>query len=575
MTKSKQPDDQKVEPQLEQGRPVSGAFSHLMPTDRAVWGEARRLVGNKNIRVEDLAICAAQDPIIVLELLRISNAMFFSGGRSPITAAKTAIIRLGSDVVLETLDKIGERPDLDDAKVAKVFEENRGRSKRISIVASIIAEALARNLTDDAQTAALFVNIGELLAIMHLGPTYLKLAENTSRATVNYRLAQDHKFDCERMGVTYLRRNGIPEAILFALDREAASRVPERAILRPICQAATEMCEAFDLKRWEKIAPGKQLPPKSSIRMLQIADPQYLRVYERASEYLFSAKVLDDMRRESQGAASHTTHPATVSSEALSADIGAIMELNQALPQTATPSAESSSPEAPSAALPSVEKTPLETLAEQSARQGMSKAIKTVRESAENVDQFKLVDAKKQRKTLARRKEQAPIAPPVINTKNGATLVTSITENFEKATRSEELLAQLLESLVDKGPFEKSALIVVSKDRRHAVVVAARGPNIGNGQKLSLDDPLSPLAQCFSKVQSFGNRESPVSPFGSRAFALSPIDADHETPVALYADCGNLSALSFEARRVFRAVVDVLNKRLPSIPGGIPVEITV
>lgn len=126
--------------------------------------------------------------------------------------------------------------------------------------------------------------------------------------------------------------------------------------------------------------------------------------------------------------------------------------------------------------------------------------------------------------------------------------------------------------LVD-GPYEKSALIVVSKDRKHAIVVAARGPNIGNGQKIELNDPLSPLAQCFSKVQSFSNRINEASPFGCKSFALAPIDADHDTPVALYADCGNDAALTFEARRVFRTVVNLLNQKLPTIPGGIPVEL--
>jgi hypothetical protein len=116
-------------------------------------------------------------------------------------------------------------------------------------------------------------------------------------------------------------------------------------------------------------------------------------------------------------------------------------------------------------------------------------------------------------------------------------------------------------------------LIVVSKDKSQAIVVAARGPNIGNGQKLSITDPLNPLAQCFTKVQSFGNRESEYSPFGSKSFSLAPINADHDTPVARYADCGNDRAISFEARRVFRTVVEILNERLPQIPGGIPVEL--
>jgi len=563
MAKENPPDTEKPVPTGDGVRSSSGALSLQLPPDRIVWAEARRLVGNKNIRVEDLAICTAQDPVIVLDLLRIANAMFFSGGRSPITSTKSAIIRLGSDVVLDALDKLGERPGIEDPKVSRWFEDHRQRGKRISIIASIFAEALARNLTEDAQTAGLFASMGDMLAAAYLGSAYVTLAEANQRASVNYRLAQDHRFDCERMGLSFLRRNGMPEALLFAIDREAASRVPERAILRPICQAAVEMCDAFDLKRWEKLAPGKQLPPKSPIRMLQIAEPQYLKIYERASEYLFSAKVIEEMRRDGGSVTAAPTSRQTSSTAELNADIGKLVkgEVEQEPVGSVPP------------IIPPARRVPL--AGEEGARVGIAGAVKSVVESRETIDQFSLVDAKSRKKTVARSNETVMIAPPEIHTSNGTTIVTSIVQQFDQATRSEELLAQLLEALVDKGPFEKSALIVVSKDRKSAVVVAARGPDIGNGQRLSLDDPLSPLAQCFSKVQSFGSKESPVSPFGSKAFALAPIDADHETPVALYADCGNSGTLSFEARRVFRAVVEVLNRRLPGIPGGIPVEVSV
>jgi HD-like signal output (HDOD) protein len=562
MTKDKFIEDEKGSAGGDSTRSSGAALSLQLPPDRAVWAEARRLVGNKNIRVEDLAICAAQDPVLVMELLRIANAMFFSGGRSPITSAKSAIIRLGSDVVLDTLNKIGERQDFEDPRVVAFVEEHRQRAKRISILSSILAEALARNLTEDAQTAALFAPMGEILAVAYLKRKYLALAEGTSRSTMNYRLVQEYKFDCEKMGVMYLRRNGVPEAILFAIDREAASRVPERAILRPLCQAAVEMCDAFDSKRWEKLAPGKQLPPKSPTRMLQIAEAQYLKIYERASEYLFSAKVIEDMRKE--GGRPSSTPPAS--------DERGQVELNSEIGALVGPDSSSkTTPQAIPNLQTSVEPSPVVS----NMRSGIADTVKVLEDARSQIDQFGLSDAKAHRKEVARSTEVVFVEPPVIHTTNGTTIVSAITGQFEQATRSEELLSQLLQSLVDKGPFEKSALIVVSKDRKSAVVVAARGPNIGNGQKLSLDDPLSPLAQCFSKVQSFGNKESPVSPFGSKAFALSPIDADHDTPVALYADCGNSATLSFEARRIFRSVVDVLNQRLPSIPGGIPIEVSV
>jgi hypothetical protein len=160
-----------------------------------------------------------------------------------------------------------------------------------------------------------------------------------------------------------------------------------------------------------------------------------------------------------------------------------------------------------------------------------------------------------------------------MRTSTANAFVANITEQIEGAKRSEDLLRDILGILTEDGPFEKTALMVVSKDRKTSIVIAARGPQIATGQQLLLDDPLSPLAQCFTKVQSFGNRASPESPWGSKAFALSPIDANHETPVALYADCGISGSITFEARRIFRVVVEILNQKLPTIPGGLPVEL--
>ena len=103
-----------TENQVEAAKGSGRPFSILFPPDMVVWNEARRLVIDKNIRVEDLAVIASQDPAIVIELLRTSNAMFFSGGRSPITSVKTAIVRLGSDVVLDTLEKMRDRAPIPD-----------------------------------------------------------------------------------------------------------------------------------------------------------------------------------------------------------------------------------------------------------------------------------------------------------------------------------------------------------------------------------------------------------------------------------------------------------------------------
>lgn len=530
----------------EQGWPTD-PLAWELPPDALVLAEARKLAGDKNVRVESLATACLQDPVIVIELLRTSNALYFSGGRSAITSAKTAIVRLGSDTLIETLDSLLQRRRLEDTQVVEYLEMFRSRSKRIGIVARLFAEALARTLSEDCQAAGCLFSVGEMLAVAHLQGVYIELAGAHQRSGVNYRLAQNHRFDVEIMGVEYLRRHGIPDALLFAIDRDGRSRTQDRALMKPLCMAASELVDSFDSNKWERLAPGKTFSPKSALRMLQMSDAQYLKIYERASEYLFSVKVIEERRRQ-EG------YDAPI-------DVAPFEEaIEEVVDEPARQDLEDLNSE-----IQDLLQSPNENI------EISPKSETTITEVEHEItSQFAL---RKDKKTSARKSGAVKIvAPPKSVSKNSTAFLSSVTAITEKAVSSEELLSDIMGILVN-GPFEKAALIVISQDRKHALVVAARGPNIGNGQRIELLDPLSPLAQCFSKVQSFSSRANEASPFGSKAFAVAPIDADHETPVALYADCGKDGALTFEARRIFRNVVDILNQKLPSIPGGIPVEL--
>jgi HD-like signal output (HDOD) protein len=556
-------------------------YRTLFPAQPLVWQEARRLAADKNARVEDLATAANQDPVIVIELLKVANALFFSGGRQSITSVKTAIIRLGYDVLIETLNQIGERPQITDQKMSFWFETHRSRCRRISIIARMLSEVLAKNLADDCQASALFFCLGEMLAVTHFEKEYVDLAERSPRSTVNYRLAQDHKYDVESATMSYLQRQGIPEGLTFAIDRESSAKAKERAIMKPICFAAVELVDAFESNRWEKLSPGKQISGKSSIRILPLSEGQYLKLYERATEFLHADKALEAKRRELTALNPHTDvskldipraapspspEPERTASldDEISALLGATKNRDiEEVSEPLTPPSRVSTPQNTSSA---------------AKRASTPVSVTTVTELKNDVfdanDQFSIVQSKEKVRVV---RQTAPPpnrkAPPPLVSKRGSETVNTISDMFSTSETSEELLSKLLAMLVDTGPFEKSALIVVSKNKKTAIVVASRGPMIGTGARLDISDPLNPLAQCFSKVQSFGNKESDLSPFGSKSFALSPINADHDTPVALYADCGNDRSITFEARRVFRTVVEILNERLPQIPGGIPVEL--
>ena len=541
----------------------TGPFSRTFFPNALVWNESIRLASNKNIRVEDLALCCSQDPVIVIELLKTANALYFSGGRPPITTATTAIIRLGSETVIEALQGLATRPPIESENVKRLFEIHRNRGKRCAIIARMLAELVAKTVQDDCHTSGLFMFVGDLLAVAHFGETYVKLHSANSPSSLLYKLAQDHKFGVEKMGLSYLQRQGIPDSVLFAIAREGKTRSQERAVMKPLCFASAEIIDAFDTNRWERIAPGKQLPLKSSLRLLGLSDSQYLKVYEKASEYLFNEKIayesisLEDLTscsapapEESDifiitGAEPQNTGTSGLDADVLQDEIQQLLDLSVDINATESPSR-------PTKSSPAVAPT------------GAPQIL---------ADRYS-INKSAAAKTTARVEKCTPVVtPPPLRTSAGNAFVSNVSKELDSATTSEELLRSILGILIEEGPFEKSALIVVSKDRKNALVIAARGPSITNGQTLILEDPLSPLAQCFSKVQSFGSRGSSDSPWGSKAFALSPIDADHDTPVALYADCGNNGSLTFEARRIFRVVVDILNQKLPTIPGGIPVEV--
>jgi HD-like signal output (HDOD) protein len=554
----------------------------MFPPHALVWSEASRLALRKDVKVTDVALCALQDPALVLELLKRANALYFSAGRPPITNVATAITRLGSDVVAELLNELLQREPIEDLEIRRIFEIHRNRCKRAGILAHMLAEIISKPLAEECHTAGLFLFVGDMLAAQHLGKVYAHLYNSQSLVSVQCKLAQDHKFDSDKMGLNYLQKSGVPDPVLTAITRNGSNRNPERAVMKPICFAAAEMVDHFDNDKWEKLSPGKQLSPKSALRFLQIHGATYLRLFERATEYLYldkaqqertpieelgrpkpieiEAPVVEQVASPEAGVGDNDTFTSD-----LEADLQALLDCPLPPPppptrggatgRVAPPPRRGPPPPRPS----SRKDTP----------------------SAEpHLDRQQIIQKsydlgpKDPNDLTARRKQVTPIAPPApMRTSTANAFVANITEQIEGAKRSEDLLRDILGILTEDGPFEKTALMVVSKDRKTSIVIAARGPQIATGQQLLLDDPLSPLAQCFTKVQSFGNRASPESPWGSKAFALSPIDANHETPVALYADCGISGSITFEARRIFRVVVEILNQKLPTIPGGLPVEL--
>lgn len=533
-----------------------------LPPEKEVIKQVQQLLGNKKVSIESLTETIALDPVIVIELLRVANSVTNSAARTQVIAISNAIISLGMVQVGQVLDQLLTREKLSSSELNTALEEQRTHCVEIARVARTIARAISPSVANTAYTTGLLVHIGDMLVISELRGKYLEIAKSQGkRSKINYRLMQDFEYDVEANGIEFLQQTGVPEKIVSSINRNAVPQSAESAEVRTICFSAIEMIEAFESGRWERLAPGQKIPSSSSIRMLQLTDQKYAELYEKVSAYFGGdaetedAFTADEIKQEA----------AAVSAPAYVEDA-----VPPATPAEPTPDpVEASSPD-------TAQKAISEEVALTSAP--VNEAPPTPTGSSKRLDSMfgetlswlkKAKDTKQEQKQKTEEDRLSIPEVPQSTASKTQEALSGIEDMISAAANSEQLLTQLLSQLVTCGFFKKSALLVIAEDRKSATVRVAAGSALSKGQQIQIDDPLSPLARAASKVQSIGNKDSEVSPFGTKAFALAPIESNHELPVVLYADCGD-EAISLAGRRFFRGVVSALNERLSILPGGLP-----
>lgn len=472
----------------------------LLP-NRSVVEKALMLMRDPNVSISELAAAVSHDPVVTIELIRAANVMFVTQNRPAILSARNALVRLGSESIVAALEKLAARPAFTDTAVAIEFERLRVISNWVSDVAGFVAGACHQDLLEESESAALFTNIGHMLACTKFGATYVKLSKSLSRPSLNWRLLNEFSFDTKAQMIAYLRHCGLPNSVFFAFDRDMPVKNPNQAALRFIVESAFELVEAFDSERWGRYSPKGELPSKSSLRMLKLSERQYEQIYESCHTYR----------------------------EALLASIVGSREVGVSLQDSSTPADEEKSGAGVSSA-PQVEPTYIESSATE--EESYTEQLST--------------DAQKVLQLLARMCTEAKSA--------------------------QDLLQKLLSLLVDDAPYSRAALIVLGKDHRSAYLHTSTGEGFDENQRIALNDPLSPLAMCLTKIRSFNSQGGTdlAAPFGISAYALSPIKIKNPTPVVLYADCGLTEPVGLEARKLFRLVVGLLNTTLPRLPGGLP-----
>lgn len=260
------------------------AFEGLPPLASEL-NQLKTIVSDTTKRADQAAALANTDPIIVLELLRTANGMAYSEGKPPVTTAKQAIVRLGADGSVDAVESMAGGSSYSE-KTAQAFETARTRCVLLAKIAEKMSSTLLKNFVEDTFTAGIFLNIGELVTINKLQDKYVEIVEANSRTKLLYRLEKDHKINLERVAVEHLKKAGVPDLILFAIDSSMTAPQPARALMKPICASSEEFLTFYEGNRWEKIKPGETLPVKSTLRMLPITEAQYKTVYEGVGQLL-------------------------------------------------------------------------------------------------------------------------------------------------------------------------------------------------------------------------------------------------------------------------------------------------
>ncbi len=278
----------------EERRHSGGPLAIDLPPDARTLNSALVLASDRNARINTLAQTVSEDPILSLELLRVANAMFYSGDRPSILNVRTAVVRLGSGAVVDALTKLKQRPSLAPEEVASEFESLRRQSSQIAVVAEIIAGIAHRDLNELAAIAGLMTQMGHLIACAYFGERYLDIARTRSRASAQYKLQQDHNFDLVTVQLGYLRMRGIPQEVLLSLDKNAQCKTPAQAALRFIVQSSIELVEAYSREQFDRYKKQSDLPSKSNLRLMKLGEHQYDEMIELITAYLDGPEIETD-----------------------------------------------------------------------------------------------------------------------------------------------------------------------------------------------------------------------------------------------------------------------------------------
>lgn len=485
------------------------------------------LLSDKNVRISKVSEAILKDPITTLEILFRANSGEFATEKSKVSAVHTAVVRIGSEELFKIMKSLLSRNNKLSPELVSEVNQLRTLSCRASIIAEILSTHLQRDITEIAQTCSLLSYFGLMLACETLKSSYLELSHIKKRNALNYKLLTTYGYDPNKVQLDYFQKKHLPNLIFFAFDKELKCKTTAQSSLRFIVESAMEISEAQEEDKIEKYKHFHKLPAKSSLRLLKINEQIYETIFNEIEEALGITK---------------KTKKSDNHDEETIDNLNIDHDHNSERTERALPAYEST-PEATSSRTPTLIMDRSE-LVNFFTKSGSAVFIE---KAAETIDQEKT--------------ELSSSSEAIIG------MLQSICENAKSA---KELVHDLMEVVIEKGPFSRTAIIELTEGRKEAYIHTALGEDFDNLKQfetISVKDPLSPLSTITTKVQSFNSKliQSDTSPFGITSYAISPIKGNSIAQLVFYADCGTEKPLPFEARKVFRLAVALLNEALPKL----------
>ena len=337
-------------------------------------------------------------------------------------------------------------------------------------------------------------------------------------------LQSNFSFDPTKVQLEYFKNKSLPGLIFFAFDKELKCNTNAQSSLRFIVDAASEMAEAQADNKLDRYRYFNKLPTKSSLRLLKINENAYEAIFEEIEEALGIV-----VSREPEVAGVEDSKEEEI------AEFVPPEAIHHSLEESSTTFFSRRAP----------------TLI-----MDRSELVNYFTQSGSTVFIEKASDVIEQERNELSSSSEAIVG-----------MLQSLCQN---ATSTKELIKDLMEIVTEKGPFSRTAIIEITENRKEAFIHTAVGEDFDKLEKfqmLAVKDSLSPLSIGCTKVQSFNSKNNPdnISPFGITSYAISPIKTNSMPQLVFYADCGTEKPLPFEARKVFRLAVAILNQTLPNL----------